>query len=155
MVVFVVRMMVRNRRLAGDYYAPAEGGRVLYEGFVTARVRRSGSHSFTSVKNSVGALSLLITENSVDLTAVGGFARLARFAGADFVFDPEATTMRRDKVGWWGTSFLAADSVVITGNQGYGEIEIAIAPSDRDVVRLDQALADAGVRSLSAGHGDA
>jgi hypothetical protein len=154
-VVFVVvRMMVRNRRLADDY-TPTEGGRVLYEGFVTARVRRSGSRNFTSVKNSVGALSLLITENSVDLTAVGGFARLARFAGAAFVFDPEATTMRRDKVGWWGTSFLAADSVVITGDQGYGEIEIAIAPSDRDVVRLDQALADAGVRSLSAGHGDA
>ena len=150
-------MMVRNRRLADGYYTPVEGGAKLYEGIVTARVRRSGSRTFTTVKNGLGALALLITENSVDLTAVGGFGSfggLARFAGVDFVFDPEATTMRRDRVGWLGTSLFAADSVVITGDQGAGSMDIAIAPSDRDVVRLEQALADAGVRSLSAEPGD-
>jgi hypothetical protein len=153
-VFLVVRMMVRNRRLVDDGYTPPEGGRVLYVGIVTARVRRSGSRSFTSMKNGLGAISLLVTENSVDLSAVGGFGGLARFAGADFVLDPEATTMRRNRVGWLGTSLFAADSVVITGHQSSAEIEIAIAPSDRDVVRLEQALADAGVRSLSVEPGD-
>jgi hypothetical protein len=146
--------MVRNRRLVDDRYTPAERGRVLYEGIVTARVRRSGSRTFTSAKNGFGAISLLITENSVDLSAVGGLGGLARFAGVDFVFDPEATAMRTGRVGWLGTRLFAADSVVITGDQGSGEMEIAIAPSDRDVVRLEQALTDAGVRSFAAEHGD-
>src|SRR5258707_15820066 len=101
--------MVRNRRLVDDRYTHAEGGRVLYEGFVTARVRRSGSRGFTSAKNGLGAISLLITENSVDLSAVGGLGGLARFAGVDFVFDPEATAMRRSRVGWLGTRLFAAD----------------------------------------------
>jgi hypothetical protein len=128
---------------------------VLYDGIVRARVRRSSSsRSFTSVKNGFGALSLLITENAVDLTAVGGFGSIARFAGVDFVFDTKATTTRTDSVGWLGTSLFAADSVVITGDQGSGSMEIAIAPSDHDVVRLEQALAEAGVRSLSAEPGD-
>lgn len=63
------------------------------------------------------------------------------------------TAMRTRRVGWLGTRLFAADSVVITGDQGSRELEIAIALSDRDVVRLEQALTDAGFGPF-AGDGD-
>jgi hypothetical protein len=54
------------------------------------------------------------------------------------------TQMRRQTVGWLGSSLFARASIVLTDARGQEETELAIAPKDGDLERLARGLTLAG-----------
>jgi hypothetical protein len=117
----------------------------IYQGFVLLWIRRPSTGFFAGVKAGVRGLQLTIDNNGV-ITLTN--PSLPRWLNWLFMFEHSRVAsemlMRRQTVGWLGSSLFARPSIVLTDARRQEETELAIAPKDGDLERLARALILAG-----------
>jgi hypothetical protein len=117
----------------------------FYQGFVLLRIRRPSTGFFAGVNAGVRGLQLTIDNDGVITLAHPSLPRWLNWLfGFEHSRVASETLMRRQTVGWLGSSPFARASIVLTDARGQEETELAIAPKDGDLERLARALTLAG-----------
>jgi hypothetical protein len=117
----------------------------IYQGFVLLWIRRPSNGFFAGVNAGVRGLQLTVDNDGVITLANPSLPRwLNRLLMFEHSRIASQTLMRRQTVGWLGSSLFARASIVLVDARGQGETELAIAPKDGDLERLARALTLAG-----------
>jgi hypothetical protein len=117
----------------------------LYACQVRASLRRDSS-PWTTIKNGFGGIFVAVGDGGVEIYARGIPARLARRVGADYSLDAADVTFGSARIGWLGTRLFERECVVLGWSDGGHTVEVAVAPTDRDLTRLRDALIAAGAQ---------
>jgi hypothetical protein len=146
LAVFVIigGLFVRQWRRA-DVSLDESRGEVRYERPVLVRVRRLPDERFHDLTAGFGSLVLTIRGGIISIRLPEFPRHLAATLSVDYTFRASEVLMYVDTVGWGGSSLLRKESVILTGEDAEGPLQLAIAPRDKDVGQLFRALTEAGV----------
>ena len=130
---------------------PDSGDELIYVGSIRFRLRKLGSRGpFVSAKNGLGIIYLSVRQESIEIWAAGPLGPVARFLGVHLDFLPPETTVARAAVGWLNTPLFRREVIHLTGidraRRTPRPVELAIAPEDGDLDRLEDALRSSGAR---------
>jgi hypothetical protein len=116
-----------------------------------AKVRiRAPLGGWVDYKNGLGGVEFVVRTRGIEVSLVGGVARVHGSLGVErFLFAPEST-MWLDSIGLYGTPVFRRKCIRLSGHDRNGRVELAISPIG-DIDEAWQALLEAGVQADS-GH---
>lgn len=129
----------RRRLVAARERLPADDP-VIYEGVVRAKVRRDYTSPFVDAKGR--GIFVVVTANAIQLEFPGP----GELLGMDLLIATEGARLRRARLGWVGTPLDRREYVVVAGEELKSQVELALAPEDGDLDRLERALLEVGAQ---------